>query len=221
MAIYRQCLSRGISLCATALLASTVTLAGAAQASPLTLGPVEQVNLKSSTIVVLGQSYHVGPSVHITDRTTHAAIALGSIAQGTLVAVDGTESASGKVKVQNVVRLSQLNVPGATQLLVTGLISAGSNVGQFRVGSLRIDVNATLTSDSKQPAVGQLVQIVGTQPTSRGLFLAQGTIRTVSSANGIIGTGTSTNGIIGTGTSSTGIIGTGSSANGIIGTGSN
>lgn len=209
MATYRQCLSRGISLSATVLLVGTAALAGRVQAAALTIGPVEQVNLKSSTIVVLGQSYRLDSSAHITDGTTHAAVALNSITPDTLVAVDGTESAAGKITVQNVVRLSQLNVPGATQLLVTGLVSAGSNVGQIRVGGLRIDINATLTGESQQPAVGQLVQAVGTQPASGGLFLAQGIIGTGASADGIIGTGVSADGIIGTGASAQGIIGTG------------
>ena len=209
MAISRQCLARGISVCATALLAGTIGLNGRAQAASLTVGPIEQVNLKSSTIVVLGQSYRLGSSAHVIDGATHSAIALSSITRGMLVVVDGTESAAGRVKVQNVVRLSQLNVPGATRLLVTGLVSAGSNVGQLRVGSLRIDINATLTSDSQQPAVGHLIQAVGTQPTSGGLFLAQGIIGTGASTDGIIGTGASSDGIIGTGASSSGIIGTG------------
>ena len=219
MARSEKCASRGILLCATGLLASAGIYAGSAHAASLAIGPVEQVNLKSSTIVVLGQTYHVGSPAQISDRATGSVVALSSLTPGTLVAVDGTESASGKTAIQNVVRLAGLDVPGATQLLVTGVVSAESKTGQVRIGNLRVDINATLTSDSQQPTVGQLVQIVGTQPTSRGLFLAQGIAGTGQSSNGIAGTGDSTNGIAGTGQSSNGIAGTGASANGIAGTG--
>ncbi len=222
MAQSEHCLSRGFLLSATALLASTAIFAGSALAGSLAIGPVEQINLRSSTIVVLGQTYHLSPSAHILDRASSYAVALGSIAPGTLVVVDGAESAAGKTSVQDVILLPQLDVPGATQLLVTGVISAGSNVGQIRVGSLRVDVNATLTSDAQGPAVGQLVQIVGTQPTPQGLFLAQhvAAITGVAvSARGIAGTGDASRGIAGTGATSLGIAGTGTASRGIAGTG--
>lgn len=209
MAQSEKSASRGILLCATGLLASAAIYTGSANAGSLAIGPVEQVNLKSSTIVVLGQTYHVPGS----------AVALSTLTPGTLVAVNGTEATSGKSAVQSVVRLAGQDVPGATQLLVTGVVSAVSNVGQVRIGKLRVDINATLTSDSQQPTVGQLVQVVGTQPTSQGVFLAQGIAGTGLSSNGIAGTGPSSNGIAGTGSSANGIAGTGLSSNGIAGTG--
>jgi hypothetical protein len=221
MARSEQCRSRGCLICATALFASAAIFTGSARAGSLAIGPVEQVNLKSSTIVVLGQTYHLGSSTHLTEKATASVVSLGSVTPGTLVAVDGVESAAGSATVHNVILLPQLDVPGATQLLVTGVVSAGSNVGQIRVGGLRVDINATLTSDSQEPAVGQLVQAVGTQPTARGLFLAQriaaiGGVSANSSAQGIAGTGAAT-GIAGTG-ASVGIAGTGA-ATGIAGTG--
>ncbi|MGH8290792.1 MAG: DUF5666 domain-containing protein, partial [Steroidobacteraceae bacterium] len=179
------------------------------------VGPVEQINVKSSTLVVLGQTYHLGLSTEKTNSKT----APGSIARGTLVAIDGTESGSGAVRVQGVVPLPQLNVPGATQLLVTGVVSAVSNVGDIRVGTLIVDINATLTSDSRGPTVGQLVQIVGTQPTSGGVFLAAGIAGSGTSSLGIAGSGTSSLGIAGSGTSSLGIAGSGTSSLGIAGSG--
>ena len=199
MARSEQCPSRGAILCATALFATTGCFASSADANTLTVGPVEQVNLKSSTFVVLGQTYR---------------LPLGSIAPGTLVAVDGTESASGTASVKKVIPLSQLNVPGATQLLVTGVVSAVSDVGHVRIGKLDVDINATLTSDANKVAVGQVVKIVGTQPTSGGTFLAQ------SVAQGIAGSGASADGIAGSGATSMGIAGSGATANGIAGSGS-
>src|SRR6185437_13297484 len=101
MGMSRQCLLRGAFLCVTVLLTGTVAFA-----APLTIGPVEQINLKSSTLVVLGQTYHLVRSTKITDRATGAGIGLSSIAPGTLVVIDGAESASGSVNVRKVISLS-------------------------------------------------------------------------------------------------------------------
>ena len=40
-------------------------LAGASQAGTLAVGPIEQINLKTSTLTVLGQTYRVSPSAVI------------------------------------------------------------------------------------------------------------------------------------------------------------
>ena len=200
-------------LCALAFLAGTAGYASDAQAGTLAIGPVEQVNAKSSTLVVLGQTYHLGASAQI--RVAGSAATLGSVTPGTLVVVEGTESARGAVDVHDVVTLAQLNVPGATKLLVTGVVSTVSNVGTIRIGTLNVDISSTLTSDAQTASTGELVQVVGTQPTSRGVFLAQG-IEGSGSANGIEGSG-SANGIEGSGTAN-GIEGSGT-ANGIEGSG--
>jgi hypothetical protein len=221
MARSKKGFSRGILLSVSAALSSTVAFAGSSSGSLLAIGPVEQVNLKSSTIVVLGQTYNIGPVALSASKSARAVTALASISPNSLVAIYGTESPSGKVNVQNVDVLPQMDVPGATQLLVTGVVSAVSNTGQIRIGKLSIDINAALTSDSKQAALGELVRVVGTQPTAGGVFVAQNfnELSVVQggrvSAAGIQGTGN--NGIQGTGTKSLGIQGTGS--NGIQGTG--
>ena len=203
----------GALLCATVLLAGSTVFAGDAQAGALAVGPVQQVNVKSSTLVVLGQTYHLSPSAQI--KATGSAVTLGSLTPGVLVVVNGTESPRGAVDVQNVVALSQRDVPGATQLLVTGIVSAVSDVGTIRIGSLSVDINATLTSDAPASSVGELVQVVGTQPASGGIFLATG-IDGSGATKGIDGSGTSL-GIDGSGTS-LGIDGSGTSK-GIDGSG--
>ncbi len=213
-------LSRGILLSVSAALSSTVVFAGSSSGSLLAVGPVEQVNLKSSTIVVLGQTYNIGRAALSANKSTGAVAAIASISLNSLVAIHGTESPSGKVNVQSIDILPQMDVPGATQLLVTGVVSAVSDTGRIRVGKLSVDINAALTSDSKQAALGELVRVVGTQPTAGGVFLAQNFTQVSKvqggvSADGIQGTGS--DGIQGTG--SNGIQGTGSY--GIQGTGSN
>jgi hypothetical protein len=203
-----------------------VFAAATAHAGPLAVGPVEQVLPKSTSIVVLGQTFHLAKSQIVgTLGALPASTALSSIRPGTVVAVDGTETAAGKATVEKVVTLPELNVPGATRLLVAGVVSAVTNTGRIRIGNLTIDINATLTDDRAAPAVGEFVEVIGTQPTAGGLFLADAALRTNgivgtgASANGIVGTGASSNGIVGTGASSNGIVGTGASSNGIVGTG--
>ncbi|MBW4052653.1 MAG: hypothetical protein HIU85_14545, partial [Proteobacteria bacterium] len=182
MARSGQVLLSGVSACIGALLAANLSFG--AQVTPLAFGPVEQINLRTSTIVVLGQAYHVSPSAALFSKATGTRTALGSIAPGTLVLVDGTESAAGAANVQSIVSLRRLNVPGATQLLATGVVTAVNSAGQIRIGKLSVDINATLTSDSHGATVGELVQVVGTQPNPQGLFLA-------TNAVGIGGSGAS------------------------------
>ena len=202
-----------------AFVASAVV--GVAQAGTLAVGPVEQVNPKASTIAVLGQTYKLGPTTSIKTQAGEP-LALNLLAPDTIVAVEGAESAHGVATVTDVISLPQLDVPGATRLFVSGVVSSENSAGQIRVGRLVVDINATLTSDSQAFAVGNFVEIVGTQPNPGGLFLAQsimptnGIIAGGASANGIIAGGASANGIIAGGASANGIIAGGASANGII-----
>ena len=183
MARSEQARIRGISVSAVAVFVAAA-LVGKAQAATLTVGPVEQVNLKTSTLVVLGQTYHINPSTSLRNQAG-AVISLNSLTSDTLVSIDGTESAAGSVIVQGVTTLPQLDVPGATQLSVTGVVSKVMPTGQIKIGNLTVDINATLTSDSRNVATGELVEITGTQPTGGGLFLAE----SIVSLNNIKGGG--------------------------------
>ena len=226
-----QSFFRGASVPAVAAFVAAA-LVGTAQAATLTVGPVEQVNLKSSTLVVLGQTYQIGPSVSLRNQAG-ATETLGALTPDTLVVIDGTETTAGKTTVSSVTTLSQLDVPGATRLLVTGVVSQVTPIGEITVGKLTVDINPTLTSDSQNAAVGELVAITGTQPNEDGLFLAQSVapvngaglsasgIRGTGAAMGIRGTGAAM-GIRGTGAAvmlKEGIRGTGLSTSGIRGTG--
>ncbi|MGC8520779.1 MAG: DUF5666 domain-containing protein, partial [Steroidobacteraceae bacterium] len=145
---------------------------------------MEQVNAKTSTVVVLGQTYHIAPSTAIKSQSGKP-LSLDSLAANELVAIQGSETANGEATVSVVTRFSQLDVPGATQLFVTGVVSSETATGQIHVGKLTVDVTATLTSDTQKFAVGDLVEISGTQPNPNGLFLAQ----SIASLNGIDGSG--------------------------------
>ena len=189
-------------------------LVGTAQASTLTVGPIEHVNLRASTVTVLGQTYKIAGSTAVKN-SAGAPLDLASLAPDTMVSIDGSESASGSAIVSSLTSFPQLDVPGATRLFVSGVVTSENATGQIKVGNLTVDINSTLASGSQGFAVGSFVQISGTQPNPGGLFLAQ----SVRTSNGIIGGGASSNGIIGGGASSNGIIGGGASSNGIIGGG--
>ena len=189
-------------------------LLGTAQASTLAVGPVDHVDLRASTVTVLGQTYKIAASTSVKN-SKGTPVSLASLAPDTIVSIDGSESANGAATVVSVTSLPQLDVPGATRLFVTGVVTSETATGQVKVGNLVVDINSTLTNGSQEFAVGSFVRITGTQPNPGGLFLAQ----TVATSNGIIGGGASSNGIIGGGASSNGIIGGGASSNGIIGGG--
>ena len=185
-----KALFRGSSAPAVAVFVAAA-LAGTAQAATLAIGPIEQVNLKNSTIVVLGQTYQVGPAAVIKSQTG-APAAINSLTLNTLVQIDGTETSSGQSTVRSVTSLPQMDVPGATQLLVTGVVSSETSTGQVKVGNLFVDVTATMTSDAQKFAVGGLVQVSGTQPNPGGLFLAQNVVSIKSAqALGVEGGGKS------------------------------
>ena len=226
MAWSKQASPRALAVSTVAAFVAAA-LVGKAQAGTLAVGPVEQVNIKASTLVVLGQTYHVDSSVVFRNQSG-TPISLASLMPNTLVSIEGTETAAGQAAVKDVTSLSQLNVPGATQLLVTSVVSSETPSGSIKVGNLTVDINATLTSDTQNFSVGSLVEIVGTQPNLGGIFLAQSIVPITgveaggSSSLGIQGGGASSFGIQGGGHSSVktlGIQGGGSSSLGIQGGG--
>ena len=189
-------------------------LLGTAQASTLAVGPLDHVDLRASTVTVLGQTYKIAASTSVKN-SEGTPVSLASLAPYAIVSIDGSESANGSATVLSVTSLPQLDVPGATRLFVAGVVTSESATGQIKVGNLNVDINSTLASGAQKFAVGSFVRITGTQPNSGGLFLAQ----TVTTSNGIIGGGANSNGIIGGGLKNKGIIGGGASSNGIIGGG--
>ena len=195
-----KALSLGSSLPAVAVFVAAA-LAGTAQAATLAIGPIEQINLKNSTIVVLGQAYQVGPAAALRSQA-NAPISLSSLATNTLVEINGRETGNGQSVVSSVMSLPQMDVPGATQLLVTGVVSSETSTGEVKIGNLVVDVTATLTSDSQKFTVGGLVQVTGTQPNPNGLFLAQNIISiNASKTMGVEGGGASAMGVEGGGAS--------------------
>ena len=198
---------RGKHFCAAAIALATISFTNESVASPLAVGAVEQVDLKNSSIVVLGQQFHVGASTLVTSPAAYPhAVSLADVPQNAVVWVNGEEKTSGATSVDALIVFPESYVPGASQLLLTGVVSSVSSDGQIRVGKLKVDITQTLASNSSPVAVGDLVQISGTQPAAKGVFLAQSVART----EGVGGTGKAvTLGVGGTGNVALGVGGTG------------
>jgi hypothetical protein len=219
---------RGKYFCVAAIALAAIPYSSKSFALPLAVGAIEQVDLKSSSIVVLGQHFHVSASTLITSQTSYpTAVSLAALPQNALVWVDGEEKASGSTHVDALIVLPESNVPGASQLSLTGVVSSVSSDGQIRVGELKVDINQTLSSGGARVAVGDTVEISGTQPTAQGVFLAQ----TLTRPEGVGGTGNvvalgvggtgkvATLGVGGTGNVALGVGGTGNATAGVGGTG--
>ena len=218
---------RGKCSCVAAFVFAAISFTNESVASPLAVGAVEQVDLKNSTVVILGQQFHVSAGTLIASQASYpAAISLTALPQNALVWVDGEERASGS-RVDALIVLPESNVPGASQLLLTGVVSSVSSDGQIRVGKLKVDINQTLSSGGAPVAVGDVVEVAGTQPTAQGVFLAQSLVRTEGvggtgrvASLGVGGTGrVATLGVGGTGNAALGVGGTGAVTAGVGGTG--
>src|SRR2546423_7709578 len=125
---------RGVLLCAAALALSALGHSSDSAAAPLAVGAIEQVDLSTSSIVVLGQRFYVGPAVVISSGTSSSRVPLGAVSPDTMAWIDGQASAAGASHVDAVILLPEMSVPGASQLLVTGVVSAVSSDGRIRVG---------------------------------------------------------------------------------------
>jgi hypothetical protein len=177
-------------------------------ASPLAVGAVDRVDLKTSSVVVLGQQFPVGAGTLVTTEASYPRpVSLADVPQNALVWVEGEEKTSGAVSVAAVIVLPETYVAGASQLSLTGVVSGISSDGQIRIGTLKVDITQTLGSNSAPVAVGDLVKLTGTQPAAQGVLLAQSLVR----ADGVGGTGkVETLGVGGTGRVATlGVGGTG------------
>ena len=194
---------------ASALLAS-VGIALAAQASDepslLVIGPVEAVIPKERAAIVLGQKVLLNSQDNLTVGET--AMVFGKFgANGVVLAAD--------------VRHQGQYVAGATTVLLTGVVQkSDAFVGRAQVGGLTVDLTPAMAFGGVSAAVGTTLQVVGTQPASGGLVLANGISGSGLTTNGISGSGLATNGISGSGHATTqGISGSGLVTNGISGSG--
>ena len=99
----------------------------------LLAGPVESVEKKTGTAIILGQKLPL-------DR-------LGSIIVGDAVSVYGTVRNDGTIDATKVVDKGPY-VPGATPILLTGLVQQlRSSVGQAKIAGVQVELTSAYSAD--------------------------------------------------------------------------
>jgi hypothetical protein len=170
------------------------------------LGPVERVTQNGPTVTVLGQTYALPKGVARSS----------SLSIGAYVYVLGERLSTGQLVAKRISGSKQPYVAGSSEVFLSGVVSKTElSTGFLSVGELKVYVADATVRDGIPLALGETLEIAGTQAQPLGAVWAR-EIRVLKGslgAEGIQGTGTS--GIQGTGTS--GIQGTGTS--GIQGTG--
>ena len=166
-------------------------------------GPVEAINAPGGELRVLSHQVVVRePAV---------------FGVGSLVNVYGRLLPNGTISSAVVQKVSDYAM-GSDSIYVKGRVTAVSvQVGRFSIGGTQVDYTGLLSDSSFQlPVPGETIEVVGIQPTTRGVVLAAEVYSSTRSAD-VIQTGSKL-GVIQTG-SAAGVIQTGSAA-GVIQTGS-
>jgi hypothetical protein len=200
---------------AASALVSSLCISSLSQASPLAIGTIEKIDPKNASVItVLGQKYSIASAKLVAgNKNLPAAQGVRFLVPGAVVWVDGELKADGSTQVASLTVLPDANVPGATQLFVSGVVSAIDLTGKAKIGDLIVDLTPTYGSGAESIRVGDVVEVIGIQPASNGALVAG----TVTSKSGVGGTGRS--GVGGTGklVTEAGVGGTGRS--GVGGTG--
>lgn len=143
-------------------------------AATVVVGPVEKVANRTTSVTVLGQTFALPAK----------GVATSGLAVGSYVVVAGDRDSRGMLVASSVRVLTDSYVAGASQVYLLGAVDRYSALaGLVQIGDLKVLVSQALSADSnKSFAVGDLVEIVGTQAVSKGPVWA-------TSAQAIQGTG--------------------------------
>ena len=147
-----------------------VAFACAAHAGdPITVGPVEAVAPNGLSITVLGQSFATSSRAVIPGAGANHVVAARSFAVGELVMVNGKRLSNGSLVAKSVVSVNDAYVPGATNVFLTGLVTAyDPSVGLAQIGATSIYVNEALLKQDFQFGAGMEVEVLGTQANPSG-----------------------------------------------------
>src|SRR5688572_31514437 len=204
---------------AAAIFLISPEFASSANSRVAAIGPIEQLDCATGTYRVLGIKF-TATSRSMLSGVCEAQTSLGL----SYVVATGFRSESGKtVGAELAAVRTDMYVPGATNVFVRGLVSrTKSATGEFEVAGTRV---AALSG--QVPALGESVDIIGTQPLHGGLVIAEevyasSDAKTFSDpriTRAIIGSGISKKAIIGSGVATNAIIGSGQSTDAVIGSG--
>jgi hypothetical protein len=206
-----------LALCrAGSLLLLPLFLAAAYAHETVALGPVEQVNLRGSSLTVLGQTFDLTPAVAVTigAKTYKISDALQVVHVGTYISVVGTDTPNGRPIAKEIIVSRHDYVPGANDVFVSGAVTAyDASTGQAKVGDLKIDVTSMFASNSSfSIGVGTRIEVFGRQAIAGGVVWAS-ELKLVKDAS--TGSAANVQSISGTGfaTNKQSISGTGAAAN--------
>ena len=179
----------------------------AGQQGLLLEGPVESINAKNGTVVVLGQKL----SIKLPEGVT----------------VGDQVSVYGKMRDDGTLTISELTsqgvyVPGASHVVLTAVVQqVRASIGRAKIGGVDVDLTSVSAADGATSVVsGTVVQISGTQPSSHGVVLADALVGGGVSSNAIVGGGVNANAIVGGGINANAIVGGGGAKpNAIVGGG--
>jgi hypothetical protein len=193
------------------LWASSVTRppqVSAGQQGLLLEGPVESINQKNGTAVVLGQKL----SITLPE----------GVAVGDGVSVYGTMRDDGTFTISKITNQNSY-VAGASHVVLTAIVQqVHGSIGRAKVGGVDVDLTSISSTDgSLSVTSGSVVQISGIQPTSHGVVLANAIVGGGLNANAIVGGGNKPNAIVGGGLNANAIVGGGNKPNAIVGGGLN
>jgi hypothetical protein len=155
MKIRKRVLAVGLTLGSIAGLAQSAS----GKYQVILSGPIESVNRSANSIVVLGHQ--------LTVRNA------AGFQPGHVVNVFGAVLSNGSTKaaiVQNTLRYAA----GGDQVAVTGVVRGVDGLsGRIIVDGAKVDYTALLGNGRfSPPAIGELVQVLGTQPRAGGIVLA-------------------------------------------------
>jgi len=137
------------------------------------LGQVQRIDLSKGILVVAGQNVAISNETAFSQgqiTIAEPASAFRTIQLGDVLAISGPSDAPAA----SVTRLNAAYVPGSTTIFVKGKIAAVENsTGVARIDELSVDFTPAM-SDPKFVMLdaGQVVEVIGTQPSPGGLLLA-------------------------------------------------
>ncbi len=139
---------------------SGADVAGISGADLLVLaGPVDSIDPSNGIFTSVGQSVMASQAM------------LSGISVGDFVTVNGSIVSSGWLYADSLSISSDMYVPGATQVFVTGIPSEiDSTRGQAKIGELTIDYTAAMSAGAIPH--GMSVGFSGIQPVSHGLLVS-------------------------------------------------
>jgi len=145
-------------------LCCAATVVGATEIEAV--GPIEAVQSRTQTVVVLGQSFVSTRA--ITGRDGR----LGALKVGDYVAISGIAVKEALVA-KSIVALDVAYVPGSSKVLYRGPIDRYSaSIGNVQIGGLQISLSQILSDGLVTFGNGDIVNVVGTQALPKGLVWA-------------------------------------------------